>query len=44
MPLITQCLRPDLKQASSKEAAILLKRKEKFSERRPSEELAAFLE
>ena len=44
MRLITQRLRPDLKQASSKEAAILLKRKQKFSERRQSEELAAFLE
>jgi len=41
MPLITQRLRPDLKQASSKEAAILLKRKQKFSERRQSEELAS---
>jgi hypothetical protein len=44
MPLITRRLRPDLKQASSKEATILLKRKQKFSERRQSEELAAFLE
>ena len=32
MPLITQRLRPDLTQASSKEAAIFLKRKQKFSE------------
>jgi hypothetical protein len=32
MPLIMQGLRPDLKPASSKEAAILLKRNQKFSE------------
>jgi hypothetical protein len=32
MPLITQRLRPDLKQASSKEAGIFLKRKQEFSE------------
>ena len=44
MPLITQGLRPDLKPASSNEAAILLKRNQKFSESRQSEELAAFLE
>jgi hypothetical protein len=44
MPLITQGLRPDLKPASAEEAAILLKRNQKFSERRQLEELAAFLE
>ena len=32
MPLITQGLRPDLKAACSKEAAILLKRNQKFFE------------
>jgi hypothetical protein len=44
MPLITQGLRPELKSASTEEDAIFLKRNQKFSERRQSEELAEFLE
>jgi hypothetical protein len=44
VPLITQGLLPDLKPASSKEAAVLLKRNQRFSEWTQSVELAAFLE
>jgi hypothetical protein len=44
VPLITQGLLPDLKPASSKEATVLLKRNQRFSEWTQSVELAAFLE
>jgi hypothetical protein len=42
--LITQGLLPDLKPASSREAAVFLKRNQRFPEWTQSVELAAFLE